>query len=195
MNATFKTVMLWMSLLVVVFLAWHFAQFQKKEQPDKFSEFMAQVEGGQVADVTITGNEIKGHTTSRDAFRTFAPLGYDKLTDRLLAKNVVVTYQPDTTPTWANMLISWAPFLLLIGFWVFFMRQMQSGGNKALSRWKFLRLSSFPLDPAWLAGLSWGYGPGELGNAAATIARDGTFFATHFAVVTISDSISPTSWP
>jgi cell division protease FtsH len=132
-NATFKTVMLWMSLLVVVFLAWHFAQFQKKETPVKFSEFMAQVEAGQVADVTITGNEIKGHTTSREAFRTFAPLGYDKLTDRLLAKNVVVTYQPDTTPTWANMLISWAPFLLLIGFWVFFMRQMQSGGNKALS--------------------------------------------------------------
>jgi cell division protease FtsH len=70
---------------------------------------------------------------SREAFRTFSPQAYDKLTDRLLAKSVVVTYQPDTTPTWANMLISWAPFLLLIGFWVFFMRQMQSGGNKALS--------------------------------------------------------------
>ena len=46
MNSTFKTVMLWMSLLVVVFLAWHFAQFQKKETPVKFSEFMAQVEAG-----------------------------------------------------------------------------------------------------------------------------------------------------
>jgi cell division protease FtsH len=125
--------MLWMSLLVVVFLAWHFAQFQKRETPVKFSEFMAQVEAGQVSDVTITGNEIKGHTVSREAFRTFAPLGYDKLTDTLLAKKVTVNYQPDQTPTWANMLISWAPFLLLIGFWVFFMRQMQSGGNKALS--------------------------------------------------------------
>ena len=133
MNATFKTVMLWMSLLVVVFLAWHFAQFQKKETPVKFSEFMAQVEAGQVSDVTITGNEIKGHTVSREAFRTFAPLGYDKLVDTLLAKKVTVNYQPDQTPTWANMLISWAPFLLLIGFWIFFMRQMQSGGNKALS--------------------------------------------------------------
>jgi cell division protease FtsH len=133
-NATFKTVMLWMSLLVVVFLAWHFAQFQKKETPVKFSEFMTQVEAGQIAEVTITGNEIKGKTTSGDAFRTYGPGGgYDKLVDRLLAKNVVVTYQPDQTPTWANMLISWAPFLLLIGFWIFFMRQMQSGGNKALS--------------------------------------------------------------
>ncbi len=133
MNATFKTVMLWMSLLVVIFLAWHFAQIQKKEQPVKFSEFVAQIEAGQVKDVTITGNEIKGHFVNNEPFRTFAPLGYDKLVDTLLAKKVTVTYQTDQTPAWANMLISWAPFLLLIGFWIFFMRQMQSGGNKALS--------------------------------------------------------------
>ena len=133
MNATFKTVMLWMSLLVVVFLAWHFAQFQKKETPIKFSEFVARVEAGKVDDVTITGTEIKGHFADREAFRTFAPVGYDKLLDTLLSKGVTVNYQPDQTPTWANMLISWAPFLLLIGFWIFFMRQMQSGGNKALS--------------------------------------------------------------
>jgi cell division protease FtsH len=132
-NATFKTVMLWMSLLVVIFLAWHFAQIQKKESPLKFSEFMTQVEAGQVQDVTITGNEIKGHTVAQEAFRTFAPMGYDKLVDTLLARKVTVNYQPDQTPTWANMLISWAPFILLIGFWIFFMRQMQSGGNKALS--------------------------------------------------------------
>jgi cell division protease FtsH len=125
--------MLWLSLLVVIFLAWHFAQIQKKETPAKFSEFMQQVEAGQVKDVTITGNEIKGHSVNGDAFRTFAPQGYDKLVDTLLAKKVPVSYQPDQTPTWANMLISWAPFLLLIGFWIFFMRQMQSGGNKALS--------------------------------------------------------------
>ncbi len=133
MNATFKTVMLWMSLLVVIFLAWHFAQIQKKETSKKFTEFMAMVEAGEVADVTITGTEIKGHTVGHEAFRTFAPLGYDKLVDTLLAKKVMANYQPDQTPTWANMLISWAPFLLLIGFWIFFMRQMQSGGNKALS--------------------------------------------------------------
>ena len=134
MNATFKTVMLWMSLLVVIFLAWHFAQIQKKETSLKFSEFMARVEEGRVQDVTITGNEIKGHGGSeREPFRTYAPLGYDKYVDTLLAKKVAVTIERDQTPAWANMLISWAPFILLIGFWVFFMRQMQSGGNKALS--------------------------------------------------------------
>jgi cell division protease FtsH len=132
-NATFKTVLLWMSLLVVIFLAWHFAQIQKKETSKKFSEFVSMVEAGEVAEVTITGNEIKGHTVGQEAFRTYAPYGYDKLVDTLLARKVTVNYLPDQTPTWANMLISWAPFILLIGFWIFFMRQMQSGGNKALS--------------------------------------------------------------
>ena len=70
MNATLKTVMLWMSLLIVIFLAWHFAQIQKKETQVKFSDFMSQVESGQVADVTITGNEIKGHFSSREVKQT-----------------------------------------------------------------------------------------------------------------------------
>jgi cell division protease FtsH len=133
-NATFKTVMLWMSLLVVIFLAWHFANIQKKEAPLNFSAFMEEVEAGKIAEVTITGTEIKGkRAANRETFKTSAPTGYEKYIDALLAKKVQVNIERDQTPAWANMLISWAPFLLLIGFWVFFMRQMQSGGNKALS--------------------------------------------------------------
>jgi cell division protease FtsH len=132
-NATFKTIMLWMSLLVVIFLAWHFAQIQKKETTWKFSEFMTHVQAGQVKEVTITGNEIKGKNTAGETFKTYAPVTYEKLYEELLARKVAVNIERDQTPAWANMLISWAPFLLLIGFWVFFMRQMQSGGNKALS--------------------------------------------------------------
>ncbi len=133
MNSTFKTVMLWMSLLVVIFLAWHFAQIQKKEASFKFSEFMQRVEAGQIQDVTVTGNEVKGHTTANEAFHTVAPLRYEKLVDTLLAKRVVVNYQSDQTSAWATILINSAPFVLLIAFWIFFMRQMQNGGNKALS--------------------------------------------------------------
>ena len=133
MNSTFKTIMLWLSLVLVVALAWHFAQYQKKETSLKFSEFMGQVEAGQVQEVTITGNEIKGKLADREPFRTVAPIEYAKYVDALLAKKVAVTVERDQTPAWASILISWAPFLLLIGFWVFFMRQMQSGGNKALS--------------------------------------------------------------
>ena len=134
MNATFKTIMLWMSLLVVIFLAWHFAQIQKKESPLSFSEFVAQVEAGNISEVTVTGNEIKGKNNSgRDTFRTYAPQDYSKYMDTLLAKKVKVNVERDQTPAWANLLITWAPLLLILGFWVFFMRQMQSGGNKALS--------------------------------------------------------------
>ena len=133
MNSTFKTVMLWMSLLVVIFLAWHFAQFQKKETPVKFSEFMTQVEAGQVADVTVTGNEISGVLKSNDSFRTHAPTQYEGLANKLIERGVVVLAKDPTTSPWATLLYSWAPILLLIGFWIFFMRQMQSGGNKALS--------------------------------------------------------------
>jgi cell division protease FtsH len=132
-NSTFKTVMLWMSLLAVIFLAWHFAQIQKKETSLKFSDFMQQVEAGQVAEVTITGSEIKGKTQTHEAFRTVAPLGYDKLVDTLLARRVQVNYQSDQSSAWATILINALPFVLLIAFWIFFMRQMQSGGNKALS--------------------------------------------------------------
>jgi cell division protease FtsH len=122
-----------MSLLVVIFLAWHFANIQKKETTYSFSDFIQQVEASQVQDVTITGNEVKGHTTANEPFRTTVPIGYDKLVDTLLAKRVKVNYQSDQSSAWATILINSAPFVLLIAFWIFFMRQMQSGGNKALS--------------------------------------------------------------
>jgi cell division protease FtsH len=125
--------MLWMSVVVVVYLAWHFAGLQRKETPLKFSEFMTHVESGEVTEVTITGAEIKGRTADREQFRTFAPLGYDKYVDLLLSRKVAVNIERDSTPAWASILATWAPLLLFIGFWIFFMRQMQSGGNKALS--------------------------------------------------------------
>ena len=132
-TSTFKTVMLWLTILVALFLVWHVAQMTKKDTAIKFSEFMSDVDDGKIADVTITGTDIRGKFTNQDPFRTTAPAGYDKLMDALLARKVPVNVQSAETPTWANLLVSAAPFVLLIGFWIFFMRQMQSGGNKALS--------------------------------------------------------------
>jgi cell division protease FtsH len=94
---------------------------------------MTQVEAGSIQEVTVTGNEIKGKMANREAFRTYAPQDYSKYMDTLLAKKIQVNVERDQTPAWANLLITWAPLLLILGFWVFFMRQMQSGGNKALS--------------------------------------------------------------
>ena len=133
MNATFKTIMLWMSLLVVIFLAWHFAQIQKKETSLKFSEFMTQVEAGNIQEVTVTGNEIKGKTQPARRSAPTRPRTTTSTWTRSWPRRSQVNVERDQTPAWANILITWAPLLLILGFWIFFMRQMQSGGNKALS--------------------------------------------------------------
>jgi cell division protease FtsH len=132
-NATFKTLMLWLSLITVLFLLWYFANPQKRETSLKFSEFMDLVEAGKVRDVTVVGSEIKGHQMSGDAFHTIAPEGYDKLVDLLRQKHVDFAYQRDQSPAWVSALAYSAPFLLIVALWIFFMRQMQAGGNKALS--------------------------------------------------------------
>ena len=138
-NLTFRTAMLWMSLLAVIFVAWHFAQVQKKETSKKFTEFMAMVDAGQVADVTVTGNEIKGHTVDHEAFRSFAPpVGYDRLVDCLLARKVMVTYKADQALAWANLLAPWTPFLLLVALGIPFTWQARTG-PVVRERWRLKR--------------------------------------------------------
>ena len=121
-------------MLVLVGLVWNFSsKFQRSELPYSFSEFISMVDSGQVASVTITGSELTGQTLAKEKFRTTLPEQYEGLVNRLLEKKVVVQAKEPTASPWAALLLSWAPILLLIGFWIFFMRQVQSGGNKALS--------------------------------------------------------------
>ncbi len=123
-----------MALVVLGVLIWNFStKFQTHEKSVTFSEFMQQADSGNVARVTITGQEINGFTKSNDHFQTYAPAQYEGLVNKLIEKGVQVTAKEPTVSPWATILYSWGPFLLIIGFWVFFMRQMQSGGNKALS--------------------------------------------------------------
>jgi cell division protease FtsH len=99
-----------------------------------FSDFMTRVEENKVADVTIKGHIVNGHLTDGGtAFSTYLP-DDTGITDKLLAKNVKIIAQPDDsgTPTFWSILLSWFPMLLLVGVWIFFMRQMQSGGGKAM---------------------------------------------------------------
>jgi cell division protease FtsH len=133
-NSTLKSLLFWMVLVVVGVLVWNFStRFQRADTAVHFSSFMTQVESGQVSSVTITGNEISGVMKNNEQFRTHAPTQYEGLANKLIEKGVVVQAKEPTTSPWATLLYSWAPILLLIGFWIFFMRQMQSGGNKALS--------------------------------------------------------------
>jgi cell division protease FtsH len=133
-NSTLKSLVFWVVLVLVGVLVWNFStRFQKGDQAISFSTFMTHVENGQVSNVTITGNEISGTLKNNDTFRTHAPTQYEGLANKLYEKGVVISAKDPAQSPWATLLYSWAPILLLIGFWIFFMRQMQSGGNKALS--------------------------------------------------------------
>ena len=121
-------------MAVIAVMVWNFStKFQVSAKALTFTEFMMAVDTGQIASVTITGNEISGTTKANDTFRTVAPPQYEGLANRLLERNVVVTAREPTASPWTALLSTWVPILLMIGFWVFIMRQMQSGGNKALS--------------------------------------------------------------
>ena len=123
-----------MVLVLAGALVWNLsAKLQVSHQPETFSEFMARVDAGQVGEVTITGNEITYRSRADENFKTYAPPQYEGLANKLIERNVQVEARESTGSPWSLLLYSWAPILLMIGFWVFFMRQMQSGGNKALS--------------------------------------------------------------
>jgi cell division protease FtsH len=123
-----------MVLVVVGVLVWNVStRFQPNQKPQRFSEFMAKVDAGQVDRVTITGNEITIITKQNENFRTYAPSQYEGLANKLIERGVDVSAREPSASPWSAILFSYAPILLMIGFWIFFMRQMQSGGNKALS--------------------------------------------------------------
>ena len=103
----------------------------KKDIP--FSQFMSDAEQGKVEEVTIQDNQLRGKFTDGQTFKTILPAGYTDLI-KILRDNKVNIIVKDTSrsPLFA-ILMSWFPILLLILFWVFFMRQMQAGGNKAMA--------------------------------------------------------------
>src|SRR5205823_14543410 len=91
---------------------------------------------GKVDKITIVGQDVTGTykgAGDKEGFHTYAPAQYDGWINKVADKGVAFIAKEPTQSPWASLLYSWAPILLLIGFWIFFMRQMQSGGNKALS--------------------------------------------------------------
>ncbi|HVT46309.1 MAG TPA: ATP-dependent zinc metalloprotease FtsH [Vicinamibacterales bacterium] len=140
MNSTLKSLLFWMVLVVILALIWQFSsQLQSGGSDISFSDFLTRVKRGEVAEVTFTGSEIAGKfaqtpsDSTSGAFRTTVPPSYDGLTNLLLDQKVTVKARHETAGAWTTILLSWAPIILMIGFWIFIMRQMQSGGNKALS--------------------------------------------------------------
>jgi len=133
-NSTLRSLVFWMVLVLAGAVVWNFStRFQTTHKSVDFSVFMSQVDSGQVSKATISGNEITYATKGEENFRTYAPGQYEGLANKLIDHGVVLSAREPTSSPWAPLLYSWAPILLMVGFWVFFMRQMQSGGNKALS--------------------------------------------------------------
>jgi cell division protease FtsH len=108
-----------------------FKQPQRSTTPVSYSDFLGLVENGSVMQVTIQGDNISG-ISSQGPFRTFAPKD-PELIKLLRSKGIKITAKPEEDSSWFQVFLSWVPMLLLIGVWIFFMRQMQVGGGKALS--------------------------------------------------------------
>ncbi len=130
MNNAFKTIAIW--LVIGLVLMTLFSQFTAKHTNAAtvdFSAFMQDVKGKQIAEVQIDGNTLRGKRQDGSRFVTFAP-NYIWLVDDLLKNGVKVEAKPPEEQSFlASVFISWFPMLLLIGVWIFFMRQMQGGGR------------------------------------------------------------------
>ena len=98
-----------------------------------YSEFYQEVKAGNVRSVTIAGNQITGKLRGDEDLRTTIPSDYPGIIDVLQEAGVAIEVKESNTSAWLSFLINASPFILLFGFWIFMMRQMQAGGNKALS--------------------------------------------------------------
>ena len=135
MNSNLKNFALWVVILLLVV-----ALFQLFQNPDQsagarkidYSVFTTEVETGRIDKVTIHENEITGSYSNGTQFITYAP-DDPNLIARLEAKGVTIAVEPEPKGSpLLSALVSWFPMLLLIGVWIFFMRQMQGGGGKAM---------------------------------------------------------------
>ncbi|HCV48314.1 MAG: cell division protein FtsH [Rhizobiales bacterium TMED249] len=136
MNNT-RNLIVWVVVGLLLVSLFNFFQ-ESPTSPDareiNFSQFVAEVEAGNVEEVVISGDSITGRLADGRRFSSYAPPNDPTLVNRLTERGVSITAKPDTSnaPTIWGILLSWFPMLLLIGVWVFFMRQMQSGGGKAM---------------------------------------------------------------
>ncbi len=134
MSSSSKHIALWLGLALVFVVIFSVFNKQYRREPEIiFSEFMGGVERGDVREVVIQGHHIQGKYKNGEPFRTFEP-DDPELVKSLRDKNVKIAAKPeDESPWYLVLLLNWLPMLLLVGVWIFFMRQMQVGGGKAMS--------------------------------------------------------------
>jgi cell division protease FtsH len=135
MNSRAKNLIFWVVVGLFMILLFNLFSIpsQNPDEDIKFSDFISKVERGEINEVTIRGSNINGVLKDGRTFKTYA-VEYPDLVDTLRKSNVtIVAKPPEDNPWYITFLFQWAPFILFIGLWFFLMRQMQVGGNKALS--------------------------------------------------------------
>jgi cell division protease FtsH len=130
----YRSIIFWIAAGIVIIILYSLLQTPSAVKREiNFSDFMDEVERGNINEVTITGSQLKGKFTDGQAFKSVAPPQYDDLVKILREHDIIITVKDTSRSPWFGYLFTWFPILILILFWVFFMRQMQAGGNKALS--------------------------------------------------------------
>ncbi len=133
MNQLQKNIALVLTVLLVFLLVWQLFNQQKPgTQEMNYTEMLSHLKNGEITEVTIQGETVTGKLAGGKIFKAFTPKD-DGLVAMFREKNVKITAKPIDENPWYMILVSWFPMLLLIGVWIFFMRQMQAGGGKAMS--------------------------------------------------------------
>ncbi|MGH9379054.1 MAG: ATP-dependent zinc metalloprotease FtsH [Thermoanaerobaculia bacterium] len=140
MSSTLKNLLLWLVIFAVVILLWNaFQAGQQHEKEVKYSDLLTYVRQGQIEEVLISGQDITGTFGSSatpfnpgDAFKATGSRDSEALEKELEKAKIPFDHKKESAGV-ATTLLYWAPVFLILGLWIFFMRQMQSGGNKALS--------------------------------------------------------------
>lgn len=134
MSQFYKNLALWLVICLMMVLLFNMMTAKGPEQRMiNYSTFLTELESGNVREVTIQGRKIVGRYQDDGQFETYSPTD-DSLVGELREKGVQIVAKPEEDRgLWFTLLVSWGPILLLIAVWVFFMRQMQSGGGKAMS--------------------------------------------------------------
>jgi len=145
-NNTLKSIAIWVAIALILMTIFNqFSGSSKTDTPLVYSQFMQQVKEGRIAKVEIDNHRIKGTTSEGKKFNTYAPTDPWLVSD-LLKNNVIVEAKPEEQQSvLMSIFISWFPMILLVGVWIFFMRQMQ-GGSKGGGPFSFGKSKARQLD-------------------------------------------------
>ena len=138
LNSTVKQILIWVFMITCLVFLWQFVvkgTGAGQEKNISLTQLLNDADQGKVAEVTVNGSEVTGHYRDdpKNQFHTTIPANYPDMYKTLREHGVNITIKDQNSNAWLGFLIQLAPFALLLGLWFFLLRQMQSGGNKAMS--------------------------------------------------------------